>query len=267
MSGHRECFTAESAPILERRHRTGVSYGIRFLILGLHKDAASAHHFFEARHSAAPWLRIALESWSAVLQPTRHKGEANYLNREEPGPLFEVLAPELLPTDPFVAITTSGWNIGKGHDTKRVNRFSTGVNAVRMAMTGVDGLHSHQSFYFPRVLEYDQMTVTFWRNDDAASAYLYGPGVHRLQMDRQRDKKFADRTPSRAASCCAAKAPGTAATRWPGTNVRAGSLLRGRCRRDTARTLHPSRHHSEAHWADRSRSFRLSSEPYDWDRM
>ena len=165
-----------------------------FLILGLHKDAGSAHHFFEARHAAAPWLRIALESWSAVLQPTRHKGEANYLNREEPGPLFEVLAPELLPSDPFVAITTSGWNIGKGHDTKRVNRFSTGVNAVRMAMTGVDGLHSHQSFYFPGVLEYDPMTVTFWRNDDAASAYLYGPGVHRLQMDRQREKKFADRT-------------------------------------------------------------------------
>jgi hypothetical protein len=165
-----------------------------FLIFGLHKDAASANHFLDARFAAAPWLRIALESWSAVLQPTRHKGEANYLNRDEPGPLFDILAPDLPPNAPFVAITTSGWNTGKGLDMNRVNKFSKGVFAVRTAMTAVDGLHSQQSFYFPRVLEFDQLTVTYWRNDEAASSYLYGPGVHRLQMDRQRDKKFADRT-------------------------------------------------------------------------
>jgi hypothetical protein len=63
-----------------------------------------------------------------------------------------------------------------------------------MAMTGVDGLHSHQSFYFPRVLEYDQMTSHILACTDDAERVPYGPGVHRLQMDRQRDKKFADRT-------------------------------------------------------------------------
>src|SRR5438874_957347 len=57
-----------------------------FLIFGLHEDAASAHQFLDARNEAA---------WSAVLQPTRQKGEANYLNRDAPGPLFDELAAKL----------------------------------------------------------------------------------------------------------------------------------------------------------------------------
>src|SRR4029077_20930736 len=165
-----------------------------FVILGLHQDAASAHHFFEARHSAAPWLRYALESWSAVLQPTRHKGEANYLNRETPGPLFDELAPELPDSAPFVAITTSGWNNTDGIHKKRIQEFSTGVFAVRAAMTAVDGMHSQQGFFFPGVYKFDPLTVSFWRDSEAASNYLYGPGVHRHQMDRLRTKNLADRT-------------------------------------------------------------------------
>src|SRR5438105_2578221 len=39
-----------------------------FLIFGLHENADSANQYVDARHEAAPWLRYALESWSAVLQ-------------------------------------------------------------------------------------------------------------------------------------------------------------------------------------------------------
>jgi len=165
-----------------------------FLIFGLHEDAASAHQFLDARHEAAPWLRYSLEAWSAVLQPTRHKGEANYLDRETPGPLFDELAPELPDTSPFAAITTSGWNNTDGVHKKRIQEFSTGVFAVRAAMTAVDGMHSQQGFFFPGIYKFDPLTVSFWRDSEAASAYLYGPGVHRHQMDRLRTKNLADRT-------------------------------------------------------------------------
>jgi len=137
-----------------------------FLIFGLHEHAASANQFLDARFEAAPWLRHALESWSAVLEPTRHKGEANFLNREAPGPLFETLAPELPDSAPFVAITSAGWNNTEGTNKKRISEFSIGVLAVRAAMTAVDGMHSH----------------------------LYGPGVHRHQMERQRTRNLSDRT-------------------------------------------------------------------------
>jgi len=165
-----------------------------FLIFGLHENADSAHQFLDARDEAAPWLRHALEAWSGVLEPTRHKGEANFLNRETPGTLFETLAPELADSAPFVAITSAGWKNTDGANKKRISEFSTGVLAVRAAMTAVDGMHSQQSFFFPGVLKYDHLTVSFWRDSDAASAYLYGPGVHRHQMERQRTKNLADRT-------------------------------------------------------------------------
>jgi hypothetical protein len=61
-------------------------------------------------------------------------------------------------------------------------------------MTGVDGLQSQQSFFFPRVLEYDPLTVTIWHTVAAARSFAYGPGVHRLQIERQQKIGLADRT-------------------------------------------------------------------------
>ena len=74
-------------------------------------------------------------------------------------------------------------------------------------MTAVDGMHSQQSFFFPGVLRFDHMTVSFWRDSDAASNYLYGPGVHRLQMERQRTRNLSDRTSF--TRCTALRSEGT----------------------------------------------------------
>jgi hypothetical protein len=60
-----------------------------FAILGLHRDAISAQWLLEDHHSVAPWTVEAREVWGAVLRPFRHKGEANYLNPMNPGPLFD----------------------------------------------------------------------------------------------------------------------------------------------------------------------------------
>ena len=76
----------------------------------------------------------------------------------------------------------------------RVREFGAGVLAVRASMTGVAGLRSQQSFFFPRVLECDPLTLTFWRDEASIRAFAYGQGSHRRQLDRHRAEGLADRT-------------------------------------------------------------------------
>jgi hypothetical protein len=191
-----------------------------FLILGLHRDEASAHRLLDRqldnRSRLAPWLMEAREVWAGVLQPYRHNGAANYLDPQQPGPLFETLAPAPSPTRPLVALTSVGWNVDEQLDRNRVREFSSGVGGVRMAMTGVKGLHSQQSFFFPNVLETDPVTVTFWREEAAMVAFAYGPGVHRHQMARFRQERWADRTSF--TRCVVRRSEGT----WYGTDPQAG---------------------------------------------
>jgi hypothetical protein len=165
-----------------------------YLMLGLHENESSADRFLEDQLVRVPWMSEASELYGAVLQPYRHKGEANYLNRTQPGQLFGRLAACPSPDAPFVSMTTSGWTVGDQLDMNRVREFSTGVLAIRASMTAVPGLHSQQSFFFPGVLALDPLTVTFWRNDAAIRAFSYGPGVHRHHLDRHRAENLADRT-------------------------------------------------------------------------
>jgi hypothetical protein len=94
----------------------------------------------------------------------------------------------------------------------RVREFSNGVMSVRASMTAVDGLHSQQSFFFPGVLEYDPITVTFWRDSASLRAFAYEAGVHRLQMERQREQNLAHRTSF--TRCSVVRSEGT----WHGTD-------------------------------------------------
>jgi hypothetical protein len=162
-----------------------------FLILGLHEDTASAQRFLADRMA---WLDDAQEVWSGILEPFRHHGAANYLDRAHPGPLFASMTSGDSADGGVVALTTSGWDVGKDLDMNRVRDFGTGVLAVRASMTGVAGLRSQQSFFFVGVLEYDPITVTFWRDEASIRAFAYGQGSHRRQLDRHRTERLADRT-------------------------------------------------------------------------
>lgn len=162
-----------------------------FLILGLHVDAESAQRSLTDRVS---WFDDAQEVWSGMLEPFRHHGAANYLDRANPGDVFEALMPADLADGPVVALTTSGWNVGAGLDMNRVREFGAGVLAVRASMTGVPGLRSQQSFFFPGVIQCDPVTLTFWRDEASIRAFAYGQGSHRRQLDRHRAEGLADRT-------------------------------------------------------------------------
>ena len=184
----------------------------KFLIFGLHANETSAHQFLDGCPALAPWLNEASEVWRAVLQPFRHVGEDNYLDRKQPGVVFDTLAPAPPPDSPLVVVTTVGRNLGEGFDMNRIRDFTTGVVGVRTSMTAVPGLHSQQSFLFPRVLEYDPLTVTFWRNYAATRDFAYGPGVHKVQMEQMRERNLADHTSF--TRCIVVRSEGT----WHGTD-------------------------------------------------
>jgi hypothetical protein len=172
----------------------GSQQAYRFLVLALHADEAAANWSLDNRSAVAPFFEDAVEVWGAVLKPFRHLGECNYLNAGAPGPLFATSESMVDPTEPIAIVTTVGWIVGENLDMNRVQQFSTGVLGVRASMTGTEGLHSQQSFFFPGVLKHDPVTVSLWRNFAAARTFAYGPGVHRDQMLRLREKNLADRT-------------------------------------------------------------------------
>ncbi len=164
-----------------------------FLMLGLHADVDAARRLLADENESAPWFAGARETWRAILQPFRHYGDANYLDRANPGLLFEAMLPAEGPASPVVVVTTAGWN-REGLDMNRVRDFADGIKAVRTAMTGVPGLHTQHSFIFPGVVDLDQPTVTFWHDEASVRTFAYGPGSHRRQLDRHRAEKMSDRT-------------------------------------------------------------------------
>lgn len=172
----------------------GSQQAFRFLLLGLHADEASANDFVDRGLAVAPWFAQAAEVFMAVVRPFRHFGECNYLNQATPGPLFGAVEPSHDASEPLAIITTAGWKLGDSLDMTRVREFSNGVAAVRISMTGTAGLHSQESFLFPGTLQHDAITVTLWRDAAAARGFAYGPGVHKMQLARQREQNLADRT-------------------------------------------------------------------------
>ena len=166
----------------------------KFVVYGLHESIESARQAIDDRLNDMTWLGEAKETWCAVLAPFRQHGEANFLNPEEPGCLFETLQQEPPAGSPIVVVTTAGFNPGPELDMKRVREFGSNVSSVRISMTGVPGLHSQQTFTFPGQFTHDGVTVTLWRDFASMRDFAYGPGLHRSQVKRQRDNEFGART-------------------------------------------------------------------------
>lgn len=166
----------------------------KFAIYGLHTGEAAAQSAIANRMEITPWIADAIETWSAVMVPFRHFGEANFVDPKNPGPQFETVVSPPDDTSPIVIMTSVGWVNTDSEAMDRIQRFGAGVGAVRTSMTGVHGLHSQQSFSFPGFFVWDGITVTFWKNLAAAMAFAYGPGVHRDQVKHQREIGDGDRT-------------------------------------------------------------------------
>lgn len=168
--------------------------GFKFVVYGLHSSEEAAREAVDQRLAITPWIQDAMEVWAGVVSPFRHFGEANFLDRAAPGPLYQVTDSPPEEGKPIVICTTVGWNSTDAVAMERIKRFGENVAAVRIGMTGLLGLHSQQSFTFPDGLADDGLTVTFWKDVASAMAFAYGPGHHRGQVKTQRETPDGDRT-------------------------------------------------------------------------
>jgi len=166
----------------------------RFVVFGLHESQTSAEDAVDRRMELTPWIAEAAEAWAGVFAPFRHFGEANFLDPQEPGSLYESLVPEPPAGTPIVVITSAGWTPNPVYDMDRIMDFGAGVTGIRVGMTAVPGLHSQQTFSFPGGLDFDGITVTFWREFAAMRDFAYGPGLHREMLRRQKEETLADRS-------------------------------------------------------------------------
>lgn len=166
--------------------------GYKFVIFGLHDSLESAIEFHERRLELAPWTEAAKEIWSAVLIPVRHVGKANYLDQQNPGLLYDCQA-DAVPEGQLVVLTTAGFD--RTDDwLERGKLFGDGVNAVRISMFGVPGLLSTQSFFMGGGISDDGVTVTIWNSFSEMRDAMYGAGVHKDWLLRQKAGGLADRT-------------------------------------------------------------------------
>jgi hypothetical protein len=164
--------------------------------LGHHADEHSARTVFEAGADSVPYLAAAGETWAALLEPIGHRGEVNWLDAVQPGRAWPGLAfaPVVRrPEGPCMVTTSVGWTFDERFDATKATDFASGVERVRAAMDGVDGLHSQQSFCIPASLA-DPITITFWHDDAVMRAFAYRPGEHKFQLDRFRQREAADRS-------------------------------------------------------------------------
>lgn len=165
------------------------SLAYKFVAVGLHSNLDSAIEF---SHRELPWESGAIEVWSGVLKPVRHVGKANFLDRDDPGEVFDCPG-EALPSGPFVVMTSAGFEQSDGWQ-ERAAEFGAGVAAVRISMTAVPGMHSQQSFFLNGSLDVDGITLTFWRDFESMRKFAYGPGVHKDNLMRHKAGPLADRT-------------------------------------------------------------------------
>ncbi len=166
--------------------------GYKFVIFALHDSLESAVEFHDKRSEIAPWTKSAKEVWSAVLLPVRHVGQANYLDPQNPGLLYDC-QPDTVPEGQLVVLTTAGFD--RTDDwLERGKLFGDGVNAVRISMFGLSGLLSTQSFFMGGGSSEDGLTVTIWNSFVQMRDAMYGPGVHKDWLLRQKAGGLADRT-------------------------------------------------------------------------
>lgn len=163
---------------------------------GVHRDEASARATLAAgglERRAISWEAIA--SSRVLLQPFSQRGAINWLDRDDPGPVFAGAGEAPPAGESIVVITTVGHNFGRGFKLSRALEFGRAVDRVydAMSLSVPPGLRFRRVFTFPDY-RIDPITVTWWDDDASMRAFAYRPGAHKTELDRLPTLDLADRT-------------------------------------------------------------------------
>lgn len=159
--------------------------------IGLYRNLEDAADAMTAKQEFMPFLAEARESWHGLLLPILHRGECNYLEREEPDTIFE--ASQTDGGGMCMVVTTAGFVPGPDFRVERVIDFRRNVDLTNEWMGQAPGCLANQVFT-PHTVGDDGCTMSIWTDDAAMLAAAYRPGGHRAQIDRHKEAAVMDRS-------------------------------------------------------------------------
>ena len=160
-------------------------------IVGLYRDRAFADTVLDMGAMTFASFGKAIESWHCIARPIAHRGELNWLDRKQPGLVFDVNTVD--PGGPMLVMTTAGFDLGPNTDMDRIRDWFANVVLARDSVDTMPGLMLRQIFG-PIVPEDDGVTLTLWKNDSAMLRFAYQSVLHRKLVDRYKAEHTADRT-------------------------------------------------------------------------
>ena len=158
--------------------------------LGLFGDRESAESNLERPESYLSVFPPPTESWHALLLPVTFRGVWNYNNGPNAELRFATEAAD--PGGPLFVITTGGFDVGPNFDRSRLVNFRGYSDRVR-AMLPTAPARVASEYFSPTPAD-DTITMSLWPSDAAMTKTMYGPGVHRQEIDRFKREKTLDRT-------------------------------------------------------------------------
>lgn len=161
---------------------------------GLYTTREAAEDVYANPEAHLPFLGQAVEAFHALVVPFAHRGEVNWRGEVRANSTFATCPKD--PGGPLVVITSAGYTNPGPEDLPRIMKFSLAIDDVLAYYGTLPGNIRRQSFTAHMVDGGDGMTISLWRDDAAMMAAAYKPGIHRTELDYQRDHGHFDRSSS-----------------------------------------------------------------------
>ena len=158
--------------------------------LGLFSDLESAESTVDQPARYLSCLPQPIESWHALLLPVAYRGICNYVNGQGSDLNYATASPD--PGGHLFIITSGGFDFGPEFDRTRPVNSRGYSDRDRGELPPASG--RVMSEYFTPPPADDATTMSLWVSDEAMVKTMYGPGIHREEVDRFKREKSLDRT-------------------------------------------------------------------------
>lgn len=161
--------------------------------VGLFKNEMSADSVLDTPEKFIQLKEAPVETMHLKLSPYLHRGEINWLNKDEPGEIFQA-SPEQDHSAPIVVMTSAAFHDLANTAPERIAEFVKNTAQVREEMNGVDGVMFRALFSLDDQFVDDGITISAWRDQRAMLKFAYNPSAHKSRLDRHLNEPIFDRS-------------------------------------------------------------------------
>ena len=158
--------------------------------MALFQNRAKAQHYAANPLDLFDQELSTTETWSALLQPTKHTGDVNWRGDVEPSTAVNVAPGEF--EGPIAVVTSAGFVSQEPEQLPRIKQFTTGSKEVLAHFKQNADLLAGAIFY-SMYDGFDGITFTLWRDLSAMQSAAYEVGLHSDLLRQHRQQPMADR--------------------------------------------------------------------------